>query len=137
MSSTFNRVLFLDGVLHPSGGPPGEALPFCWESELAEDLALHTDLGLVVHSFWLGRFGLDEMRDFLDPLGPQLGAPWLQATRRRPFLPSLVPTIKYGNGSSSTMTRASLVTTSLARCSFAIREQAWRTPKHECDFANG
>lgn len=74
MSSKFNRVLFLDfdGVLHPSGGPPGEALPFCWVSELAEDLAFHTDVGLVVHSSWLDRFGLDEIRDFLDPLGLQL-----------------------------------------------------------------
>jgi len=70
----FDRVLFLDfdGVLHPSGGKPGYSLPFCWVPELAEDLAFHGDVGLVVHSSWMERYSVEDMREFLEPLGPRL-----------------------------------------------------------------
>jgi len=68
------RVIFLDfdGVLHPTGGKPGEASPFCWVDVLAEDLALHPDVGLVVHSSWIERYSIEELREFLEPIAGRL-----------------------------------------------------------------
>jgi hypothetical protein len=69
-SASFDRLIFLDfdGVLHPTGGAPGEELPFCWVPLLTEDLAPHRDVGLVIHSSWAERFADDDMREFIDPL---------------------------------------------------------------------
>ena len=70
----FDRLIFLDfdGVLHPASRAPGEALPFCWVPELAEELAPYPHVGLVIHSSWTERFTLDDMREFLFPLGSRL-----------------------------------------------------------------
>lgn len=65
------RAVFLDfdGVLHPSGGPPGACLPFEWVDQLAALLAPYPDVRVVVHSSWRLQFGVDELRDFLGELG--------------------------------------------------------------------
>jgi hypothetical protein len=65
------RVIFgdFDGVLHPSGGPPGAVLPFEWLPQLAAILEGWNDVRLVVSSTWRESFSLDELRDFLECLG--------------------------------------------------------------------
>jgi hypothetical protein len=69
-----SRLVFVDfdGVLHPAGGEPGQALPFCWVPYLSDELAAHPDVALVVHSSWGERFALDELREFLSPLGERV-----------------------------------------------------------------
>lgn len=66
-----NRFLFLDfdGVLHPSGGPPGQTLPFEFNDALAQLLKPHPDVAVVVHSTWREVHSLDLIRDFLAALG--------------------------------------------------------------------
>jgi len=89
------RVLFLDfdGVLHPVGAKPGESLPFEWLPELAALLSSTPDVALAVHSSWVERYPVDELREFLGPLGcrfigavdPGAKAPAIQAfLRSRP-----------------------------------------------------
>lgn len=101
VESGFTRLLFLDfdGVLHPAGGEPGQVLPFCWVSELAEELASHLDVGLVIHSSWIDVHTVEAMREFLGPLGPRLigkvgpgekSPAVLSFVRERPDLPWLV-----------------------------------------------
>lgn len=68
------RLLFLDfdGVLHPITTKPGQSLPFEWVPELTELLSEAPDVAIAVHSSWAERFPLDELRDFLGPLGHRL-----------------------------------------------------------------
>lgn len=68
------RLLFLDfdGVLHPAPTKPGESLPFEWVAELTELLSEAKDVGIAVHSSWGQSFDLEELRDFLGPLGPRV-----------------------------------------------------------------
>lgn len=71
---TFRRVLFVDfdGVLHPSGGPPGQALPFEWVPVLAKLLAPFPDVSVAVHSSWREQFAADLLRDFLEPMADRM-----------------------------------------------------------------
>jgi len=64
------RVIFLDfdGVLHPSGGPPGTVLPFEYIDLLAKLLERWPTVGLVVHSSWRDTYSIDELREFLGPV---------------------------------------------------------------------
>ncbi|MBO9687090.1 MAG: hypothetical protein J7598_10780 [Mitsuaria chitosanitabida] len=64
-------MLFLDfdGVLHPSGTPAGQSLPFEWLPALARLLDPFPDVGVVVHSTWREQFSLDYIQDFLESLG--------------------------------------------------------------------
>lgn len=68
------RVVFIDfdGVLHPAGGKPGQVLPFEWVPELAALLLPYPDVGIVVHSSWAERFSLNDLREFLEPLGSRI-----------------------------------------------------------------
>lgn len=72
--STPHRLVFLDfdGVLHPAAGGPADAPPFCWVAELAEELAPHPDVGIVVHSSWIDQHSVEDVREFLGPLGLRL-----------------------------------------------------------------
>lgn len=72
------RILFLDfdGVLHPlheadeeAGGP---CQYFVWLPLLAQLLAPHTDVGIVVHSTWRYIYTDDELRRYLEPLGERV-----------------------------------------------------------------
>ncbi|WP_431274685.1 HAD domain-containing protein [Variovorax ureilyticus] len=65
------RVIFcdFDGVLHPAGGPPGFVLPFEWLPELVTMLKEVDDVSFVVSSTWRETYSVDELRDFLEPLG--------------------------------------------------------------------
>ena len=81
------RVLFLDfdGVLHPYGFKVHDTLQkygkplayvekvdhFCWAPILAERLAAHLDVVVVVHSTWRVNRTLAQIQQVL---GPQLGA---------------------------------------------------------------
>lgn len=68
------RLLFLDfdGVLHPVTSKPGETLPFEWVPELAALLSEAPGVAIAVHSSWAERYSLDELTDFLGPLGSRL-----------------------------------------------------------------
>ncbi|WP_363320866.1 HAD domain-containing protein [Ramlibacter sp.] len=68
------RLLFLDfdGVLHPVATKPGESLPFEWVPELSALLSEAPDVMIAVHSSWAERYPLDQMRDFLGPVGCRL-----------------------------------------------------------------
>lgn len=68
------RLLFLDfdGVLHPITTRPGQSLPFEWVPDLTQLLSEAPDVAIAVHSSWAERFPLDELRDFLGPLGHRL-----------------------------------------------------------------
>lgn len=68
------RIIFLDfdGVLHPTGGPPGTSLPFEWVEQLADALDGFLDVALVVHSTWRLQFSFEELRDFLEPVQGRL-----------------------------------------------------------------
>lgn len=69
---TMKRLLFLDfdGVRHPE--KPGESLPFEWVPEVATLLSEAPDVMIAVHSSWAERFQLDELREFLGPVGSRL-----------------------------------------------------------------
>jgi len=47
-------------------------LPFEWNNELSSLLEGFGEVQLVVHSSWRERFSLDEIREFLGPLGERL-----------------------------------------------------------------
>lgn len=68
------RLLFLDfdGVLHPVTKKAGQSLPFEWVPELTALLSDAPDVAIAVHSSWAERYSLDELRDFLGPLGCRL-----------------------------------------------------------------
>lgn len=68
------RAVFLDfdGVLHAAGQRRSDMLPFEWVNHLAELLLPYPDVALVVHSSWAQRFSLDDLREFLGPLGPRM-----------------------------------------------------------------
>lgn len=68
------RLLFLDfdGVLHPVVAKPGQSLPFEWLPVLTALLSGARDVAIVVHSSWAETFPLDELREFLGPLGCRL-----------------------------------------------------------------
>lgn len=68
------RLLFLDfdGVLHPAVTKPGQCLPFEWLPELTALLSEAPDVGIAIHSSWAERYSLDELSDFLGPLGCRL-----------------------------------------------------------------
>jgi hypothetical protein len=67
----------IDGVLHPgrqagSLGPTAEYMrvgPLGWLAGLAELMAPHPDVGVVVHSSWRLTYSLDELREMLGELG--------------------------------------------------------------------
>lgn len=67
------RVIFVDGdgVLHPSGGAPGEVLPFAFAPVLSALLEAWPEVFIVVHSSWRELFSAEEIREFLGPLGPR------------------------------------------------------------------
>lgn len=68
------RVLFLDfdGVLH--AGPDVEATTahWCWLPALAQVLARHEDVRIVIHSTWRRDYDLDELRELLGRLGDRV-----------------------------------------------------------------
>ena len=71
------RVLFLDfdGVLHPGPGVEGSLTHWCWLPVLAQALARHEDVRIVVHSTWRHEYNVDELRELLGRLGERvLGA---------------------------------------------------------------
>lgn len=70
------RVLFLDfdGVLHPTGTAPGSCLPFEWLPVLEQALGQWPDVSVVVHSSWREQFELEDLREFLSPLGTRVVA---------------------------------------------------------------
>lgn len=66
------RVLFIDfdGVLHRAGNGIEQTGPhFIWLPLLAEELAEHPDVALVVHSTWRYQYTLDELRELLAAFG--------------------------------------------------------------------
>ncbi len=81
------RVLFVDfdGVLHPlglwiettrsfNGCEVALTEPvdyFCWAPSLAEQLSLHDDVRIVVHSSWRVWYPHDQIGEYLGPLGPR------------------------------------------------------------------
>jgi hypothetical protein len=68
------RVLFLDfdGVLH--AGPHVEATTphWCWLPSLAQLLARHEDVHIVVHSTWRYDYNVEELRELLGRLGERV-----------------------------------------------------------------
>lgn len=68
------RLLFLDfdGVLHPVASKPSQCLPFEWLPELTALLSEAPDVEIAVHSSWAERYSLEELREFLGPLGCRL-----------------------------------------------------------------
>lgn len=68
------RVLFLDfdGVLHAGPGVDAVTAHWCWLPVLAQTLARHEDVRLVVHSTWRHEYNLDELRELLDRLGSRV-----------------------------------------------------------------
>lgn len=70
-----SRLLSLDfdGVLHPQmpSSAAEQVPPFCWLPVLAEVLAPHPDVCVLVHSSWRYVYSPDELRDILDSLAPR------------------------------------------------------------------
>ena len=63
--------LDFDGVLHPAVGVEC-VTHWCWLPALAQLLARHKDVRIVVHSTWRHEYTLDELRELLDRLGPKV-----------------------------------------------------------------
>lgn len=68
------RVLFLDfdGVLHPATSIGPLSTHWCWLPVLAEILAPHDNVRIVVHSTWREDHNVDELRELLFGVGERV-----------------------------------------------------------------
>lgn len=68
------RVLFLDfdGVLHAGPNVEAATAHWCWLPALAQLLARHEDVRIVVHSTWRYDYNVEELRELLGRLGDRV-----------------------------------------------------------------
>lgn len=68
------RVLFLDfdGVLHAGPNVETATAHWCWLPVLAQLLARHEDVRIVVHSTWRYDYNVEELRELLGRLGERV-----------------------------------------------------------------
>ncbi|QJW85259.1 hypothetical protein HK414_23225 [Ramlibacter terrae] len=133
------RVLFLDfdGVLHPAGTKPGESLPFEWLPELAALLSSTPDVALAVHSSRVGTYPVDELREFLGPLGCRFIGAVGPGPKPRRSVRSYAPGQISTTGSWSMMTSGSFQSIFRRRWSFATRCEGLQIPEHKIKFVAG